>query len=71
MSKAEFVSKYKKAFEEIDMFPGQCRMQLKSDATPELRYKKRFPLALQDRVNIELRKMEEQGIIEQVNYPTD
>ena len=71
MSKAEFVSKYKKTFEEIDMFPGQCRMQLKCDATPELRYKKGVPLALQDRVNIKLRKMEEQGIIKQVNYPKD
>lgn len=52
-------------------FPGQCRIELKDGSVPQLKYKKRIPLALQNKVVSKLREMESQQIIEPVNYPTD
>lgn len=70
-SKEEFIKKYSRAFDGIGRFPGQCKIEVKSDAVPELRYKKRIPFGLRDRVVKELSLMEEKGIIERVEYPTD
>lgn len=71
MSKEQFMEKYKKAFDGVGKFPGKCNIKLEEGSIPQLKYKKRIPLAIQDKLNEELRLMEERGIIGAVDYPTD
>lgn len=71
ITKEDFVKRYAKAFSGIGKFPGQCKIELKSGSVPKLKYKKRIPLAMQDRLKSELLKMVDQGVIEKVDYPTD
>ncbi|RXN11580.1 Retrovirus-related Pol poly from transposon [Labeo rohita] len=55
----------------IGLFPGECTIHLKPDATPVVYPPRRVPLALRGRLKEELQNMEKQGVIARVTEPTD
>lgn len=66
-----FVEMNKDIFTGLGKFPGTFSIYLKENSKPVLHYKKRIPLALLDKLNIELVKMVRDEIISPVDYPTD
>lgn len=70
-NKTEFFEKYSDVFNGLGKFPGKCSIVLKENSIPTLFYRKRIPLSLHNRIKTELRRMEEEGIISYVDYPTD
>lgn len=69
--KKKFIEKNWDLFHGTGKFPGKFSIYLHENSKPTLHYKKRIPLALLDKLKIELDQMEQDGIISSVDYPTD
>ena len=65
------IDEYADVFEGIGLFPGECTIHLKPDATPVVCPPRRIPYALRSRLKEELDEMEKMGIIQKVTEPTD
>lgn len=65
------MEEYPDVFDGIGLFPGECTIHLKPDATPVVYPPRRVPLALRGRLKEELQNMEKQGVIARVTEPTD
>lgn len=70
-TKDEFIRSNSDLFTGLGKFPEKVSIQLKENSVPVLHYKKRVPIALLDKLKLELLKMEQEGIISRVDYPTD
>lgn len=70
-SKQHFVNKNKTVFEGLGKIPGECLILLKENSVPHLKYRKRIPDTLHNKLREQLNIMEEEGVISFVDYPTD
>lgn len=70
-SEENFVNHNKIVFEGLGKIPGECSIMLKENSVPQLKYRKRIPDSLHDKLREQLRAMEKDGIVSSVNYPTD
>ena len=66
-------TKYKDedVFEGLGSFPGVHKIQLKPDVEPVIHPPRKIPIALIDRLEIELKRMEALQVIAKVTEPTD
>lgn len=69
--KQKFIEQNWHLFHETGKFPGTFSIHLYENSKPILHYIKRIPLALLDRLRVELDQMVQDGIISPVDYPTD
>ncbi|KAK2715714.1 hypothetical protein QYM36_010329 [Artemia franciscana] len=67
----EIISSYNDFFQGIGKLHGECHLYLKDDAVPTVYPARRIPSLLRGKLEAELKRMEEQGIIEKVSKPTD
>lgn len=58
-------------FQGIGLFPGECTLHLKPDATPVVCPPRRIPYALRERLKGELDEMVKNDIIEKVTEPSE
>lgn len=58
-------------FQGLGKLPGKVSIVLKENSKPVVHYKKRFPLSMLEKLKVELKDMEEKGIISPVDGPTD
>ncbi|XP_065356765.1 uncharacterized protein LOC135951109 [Calliphora vicina] len=70
-AKESFVKEYNDVFHGFGKFLDEYKIYLKENTKPVLRYRKRIPQALMDRLRTELDVMVQDGIISAVDYPTD
>ena len=71
MDKNTVLSKYRELFDGVGLFPGECEIHLKENATPVVHPPRRVPIALCKKLKTELDNMETDGIIAKVTHPTD
>ena len=62
-------TKYKHVFEGIGCMPGKQSLRVNPDVSPVVHAPRRVPVALRERVNVELKRMETEGIITKVTDP--
>ena len=62
---------YTDVFKGIGLFPGECSIHLKPNATPVVCPPRRIPFALRRQLKDELDEMEKIGVIQKVTEPTD
>ncbi|KAK2721692.1 hypothetical protein QYM36_003860 [Artemia franciscana] len=67
----KIISSYNDVFQGIGKLDGECHLYLKDDAFPIAYPARRIPSSLRGKLEAELKRMEEQGIIEKVSKPTD
>ncbi|KAK2718681.1 hypothetical protein QYM36_005872, partial [Artemia franciscana] len=67
----DIISSYNDVFQGIGKLDGGCHLYLKDDAVPTAYPARRIPSSLRGKLEAELKRMEEQGIIEKVSKPTD
>ncbi|KAK2719307.1 hypothetical protein QYM36_004954 [Artemia franciscana] len=67
----DIISSYNDVFQGIGKLDGGCHLHLKDDAVPTAYPARRIPSSLRGKLEAELKRMEEQGIIEKVSKPTD
>ncbi|KAG8175794.1 hypothetical protein JTE90_013347 [Oedothorax gibbosus] len=67
----EVIEEYKDVFEGVGRLPGTHKIIIHDDATPVIAAPRKIPLALEQQVQDELLRMEQNGIIEKVTKPTD
>ena len=58
-------------FTGIGLFPGECTIHLDPNAIPVVHPPRRVPIALRDRLKLELQNMEKQQVIVKVTEPTE
>lgn len=68
---SEVIEEFKDVFEGIGRLPGKHRIMLHDNATPVIAASRKVPLALEQKVQDELARMIQDGIIEKVTKPTD
>jgi hypothetical protein len=71
LDKQKILTDYNDVFKGIGLFPGTCSLHLKPKSIPVICPPMRVPVALQDRLQNELKTMEDKGIIQKVTRPTD
>ncbi|KAL1446523.1 hypothetical protein WDU94_003657 [Cyamophila willieti] len=71
MSKESVVKKYQDLFTGLGTLPGKYHIELKEDAVPVISPPRKVPFAIQKRLKETLDRMEENGIIQKVDVPTD
>ena len=64
------LEEYKDVFEGLGNLPGEHRIKLKENAAPVIEACRKIPISLQEKVKTELKRMEEEGVIEKVTEPT-
>jgi len=67
----DLVSQYPGRFEGIGLFPGQFHITLKEKAEPVVQPPRKYPIHLKDKLKMELDKMEDMGVIDKVEKPTE
>lgn len=67
----KFIKENQSAFQGLGKVPGKVSIQLKENSKPVVHYRKRFPLSLVEKLKIEMKDMEEKGVISPVDFPTD
>lgn len=65
------MDEYADVFKGIGLFPGECSIHLKPEATPVVCPPRRIPFALRSRLKDELDEMVRTDIIQKVTEPTD
>lgn len=70
-SLASVISQYKSVFDGLGEFPNVHHIHLKGDAIPHIQPPRRVPKALHERLKLKLEQLENQGIIEKIEKPTD
>ncbi|GFR90779.1 polyprotein [Elysia marginata] len=63
--------KFKDVFEGVGSYSTQYHIQLKEEAVPVIQPPRRVPLAIMPELKKKLKEMEDNGIIEPVNEPTE
>ena len=71
LTKHDVISKYSDVFTGIGQLPGECEIHLREDATPVVHPPRKVPVAIKDKLKVELERMENQNIICKVTEPTD
>lgn len=69
--KKEFLKKNKQYFEGCGKIPGFQKIHLRENSIAKINYKKRVPIALQERLKITLNDLVVNKIIVEVNHPTE
>jgi hypothetical protein len=69
--KASIISDFSDVFEGVGTFEGTSSIQLQDNVTPVVCPVRKVPIALQSKPKLELKSMEDQGIISKVTEPTD
>lgn len=67
----KFVQENIYVFEGLGKIPGECRILLKENSVPNLKYKKRIPDSLHGKLKEQLELMEAENVIAKVDYPTE
>ena len=67
----DILTEYKVVFEGLGSFPGVHKIQLKPDVEPVIHLPRKIPIALRDRLEEELKRMESVQVIAKVTEPTD
>ena len=68
---AELKSKFPNNFDDIGCFSGEVKLRLKPDATPFIDPPRRFPIHIRPKIQEELDKMAEKGIIKEISHDTE
>lgn len=69
--KETFVLQNKNLFEGLGKLPGTCKIMLKPNSIPVLKYRKRIPDSLHEPLKLLLEEMRKDKIISVVDYPTE
>ena len=67
----EVVNENKEVFLGLGKIPGLCNIEISKNAKPVIQYSRKIPFALHDKLKETLASLEEKGIIEKVDYPTE
>lgn len=67
----EILTEYEDEFEGLGLFPGMHKIQLKPDIEPVIHPPCKIPIALWDKLEWELKRMEALQVIVKVTEPTD
>ena len=70
MNTAQVLAEFPTVFQGVGLFPGECNIHTDPDIVPVVQPPRRVPIALQDRLKLELERMETQGIICKVTEPS-
>ena len=62
---------YQDLFKGLGCLPGNYKIKLKPDVTPVVHPARKIPFPMHDKVRAELKRMEDLGVIEAVNEPTE
>lgn len=65
------MDEYTDVFKGLGLFPGECSLHLKPNATPVVCPPRRIPFALRRQLKDELDEMEKMDVIQKVTEPTD
>ena len=71
MTKDSVLKEFQDTFTGLGNLEGEITIHLKPDATPVVHPPRRVPFALRDKLQAELKRMEDLNVIEQVTIPTD
>ena len=67
----DILTEYKDVFEGLGSFPGVHKIQLKPEVDPVIHPPRKVPIALRDKLEKELERMESLEVIAKVTEPTD
>ena len=70
LTKQSVLKQFTKVFDGVGLFPGECSIHVDPNATPVIHPPRKVPIALRDKVQQELDRMVQQGIICKVTEPT-
>lgn len=70
-SLSDVINKFRLAFDGLGSLPKEHKISLKSDAVPYIQSPRRVPRALHDRLKLKLHQLESQGIIQQLDGPSE
>ena len=65
------LTEYKDVFEGLESFPGVHKIQLRPEVNPVIHPPRKVPIALRDKLEKELERMESLEVIAKVTEPTD
>ena len=65
------VEKYADVFEGLGRLPGKLLLEIDKNVTPVQHCLRKKPVALRDDINSKLNQMIKQGILKEVNEPTN
>ncbi|GFS12730.1 Pol polyprotein [Elysia marginata] len=71
LTKQDLQEKFKDVFEDVGSYNTQYHIQLKEEAVPVIQPPRRVPPAIMPELKKKLKEMEDNGIIEPVNEPTE
>ena len=71
MTKEMVLNKFKETFTGLGEIEGEIKIHLQPDSTPVIHPPRRVPFALKDKLQAELKRMEDMDVIEKVTIPTD
>ncbi|XP_064463440.1 uncharacterized protein K02A2.6-like [Ornithodoros turicata] len=67
----QVVEEYEDVFQGVGRLPGTHKIILKEDVKPSISPPRKVPLALEEKLKLELERMERDGVIARVTEPTD
>ncbi|XP_062600865.1 uncharacterized protein K02A2.6-like [Saccostrea cucullata] len=70
-SKSHVLSQYSDVFHGIGLFAGECTFQVDPNVRPVVNPPRKVPVALRDKLKVELERMESAQIITKVTEPTE
>jgi hypothetical protein len=70
LDKDTVLSEFDDVFKGVGMFKGECSIRIDGDATPVVNPPRRVPVALRDKLQLELERMEKADVIAKVTEPT-
>ncbi|XP_072400425.1 uncharacterized protein [Diabrotica undecimpunctata] len=69
--KEDILIMFKTIFQGLGRMPGYCNIELSDDAKPVIQYSRKIPLSMHDKLKETLDSLEEDKVIEKVEYPTE
>ena len=70
LDKDTVLAEFDDVFKGVGMFKGECSIRIEGDATPVVNPPRRVPVALRDKLQLELERMEKADVIAKVTEPT-
>lgn len=70
LDKEMVLSEFNDVFRGVGLFKGECSIRIDGDATPVVNPPRRVPVALRDKLQLELERMEKADVIAKVTEPT-
>ncbi len=67
----DILNEYNDVFTGLGCIPGLHHIQLSPDVAPVIHAPRKVPIALKDRVKMELKRMEDRGVIVKQTEPTE